>query len=399
MIAVAGLLSLGSCSSSGPPREVLTEEQFRERAAADEKETRETFRTIVGTILARIEAEVDSQTADKPAVLDILALSGGGDYGAFGAGVLVGWGEATDPSYRRPDFDVVTGVSTGALLAPYAYIGTDAACRRVESFYRNPKEDWVLDRGMLYFLPGNPSFMTIPGLERDIVAATDMAMVEQMAEQSRRGKLLAISATDLDLGRQKFWDVGREAEKAVVSGNLERIGKYMFASSAIPAAFPPIAIDDSLYADGGVTANVFLRLDPVNPDAVLPRWIAAHPDTPFPKVRYWIIINNQLRQPPKTVQSEWPLVMAPSMATAIRSATLAEVRWLSAQADYVNVGWGTDIEVRVMAISDAWRAPVAGDFQKETMESLADMGRKMGADPASWTVWTSPRSLAPLAPK
>jgi hypothetical protein len=69
---------------------------------------------------------------------------------------------------------------------------------------------------------------------------------------------------------------------------------------------------------------------------------------------------------------------------------MAEVRWLAAEADYVNAVYGTNIEVRVTAIPDDWRAPVKGDFQKETMESLADLGRLMGADPASWTVWAAP---------
>ena len=64
-------------------------------------------------------------------------------------------------------------------------------------------------------------------------------------------------------------------------------------------------------------------------------------------------------------------------------------RWLAAQADYVNIKYGTDIEVRVVSIPNDWRPPVKGDFKKETMESLTDLGRKLGSDPKSWTVWTT----------
>jgi hypothetical protein len=234
--------------------------------------------------------------------------------------------------------------------------------------------------------------MTIPGLERDLRAVVNGELIAQMAEQSRAGKLLAISSTDLDLGRQKFWEVGAESEAAVQSGNYDRVQRIMLASAAIPAVFPPVQIGDSIYGDGGVTANVFFRLDTRSPSAFLPRWRAAHPDRPIPSVRYWVIINNQASQIPKTVQARWPEVIGPSLAAAVRSSTLAEVRWLAAQADYVNAKYGADIEVRVVAIPDDWRPPVEGEFQKQTMESLADLGRKLGRDPASWTMWTTPTS-------
>jgi hypothetical protein len=286
----------------------------------------------------------------------------------------------------------VTGVSTGALLAPFAYLGTDEACLAVESLYRNPKKDWIQENGLLFFLPSNPSFMKIPGLERDLRAVVNGTLIEQIAEQSRVGKLLAISATDLDLGRQKFWEVGAEAEAAAESGNYDRLQRIMLASAAIPAVFPPIEIGDSIYGDGGVTANVFFRLDISNPSALFPRWKAAHPDKPLPKVRYWVIINNQSAHIPKTVQAKWPEVIGPSLAAAIRSATLAEVRWLAAQADYVNTKYGTDIEVRVVTIPNDWRPPVTGDFEQKTMESLTDLGRTLGSDPRAWTLWTTPLS-------
>lgn len=389
-LAAAALASLAACSS--PQRTILTDAQLAEHAAADTALSRQVFGNAIGRVLARIEREVETATPDSPAVVDILALSGGGDYGAFGAGLLVGWANAPDPAHRMPDFEIVTGVSTGALLAPFAYVGTDSSCRFVEDFYRDPKSDWVRERGLFFFLPSNPSFMTIPGLERDIRTVINKEFVEQMAEQSRNGKLLAISATDLDLGRQKFWDIGAEAEAAVQTGDLTRVQNIMLASAAIPAIFPPVEIDGGLYADGGVTANVFLRLDPRSPDAMLPRWYAENPGKPFPKVRYWVVINNQLAQTPKTAQAKWPAVMSPSLATAIRSATIAEVRWLTAQVDWVNAVLGTDIEVRVTSIPNDWRPPVKGDFKKETMASLAEIGRRMGADPNSWTIWASPET-------
>lgn len=349
LVVVAGLGGASGCGSSVPDRKILTDAEFVEREASDTRQNAEIFRDAVGTILARAIRETEAADPAAPPTLECLALSGGGDFGAFGAGFLVGWGKTANAADRRPDFDVVTGVSTGALLAPFAYVGTDAACEYVEKFYRNPKKNWVEERGLLFFLPSNPSFMKNVGLERDIRSAVGHQFIEHMAEQSRSGKVLAISATDLDLGRQKLWNVGREAEAAAASGDVDRLQRILMSSAAIPAVFPPVELDGGLYADGGVTANVLLRLDPRSRDALIPRWNREHPDKKLPKMRYWIIINNQLNQPAKTVQQKWPSIMAPSLATAIRSATVAEVRWLAAQADYVNAMMGTDIEVRVVA--------------------------------------------------
>ncbi len=385
VVALGLSLLLSGCGAATRPE--LTAEQLREVSAADLADTQEIFRDGIGRLIARVERE--GKDGAEP-IIDILALSGGGDYGAFGAGFLTGWGSVPDPAWRRPEFDVVTGVSTGALLAPFAFVGDEKSLSVVEDFYRNPRKDWVRERGALFFLPSNPSFATIPGLERDIRAVMDAQFVANVADRSSDGALLLVSATDLELGRQKYWNVGVEAEKARVSGNETKMEDMMLASAAIPGVFPPRQIGDSVYADGGVSANVLLKLDPRNPAGFVQRWKAAHAGAPLPKVRYWIIINNQSSHQPKTVQIKWPAVVSPSLATAIRSATLAEVRWLSAQADYVNLKYNAKIEVRVVSIPDEWRPPVEGSFVKESMTSLADLGRKLGADPKSWTLWSAP---------
>jgi len=358
-----------------------------QRASADATSMMQAVQEGVTKLIARIESE---KKADGNATLDILAMSGGGDYGAFGAGFLHGWGTIEDATWTRPDFDAVTGVSTGAMLAPFAYVGTDEAIDTVETFYRNPKKDWVKERGMLFFLPKNPSFATLPGLQRDVRGVISPEFVDQMAAASKEGKVLGISATDLDFHRQKFWEVGQIAEEAAKSSDPTRVQDIMLASAAIPIVFPPIGIEDQIYADGGVTANVLLKLDTKNPNAFIPRWLKAHPGEPLPKVRYWIIINNQAVHPPATTQPRWPAIAGPSLETAIRSATIAEIRWLAAEADYVNVKYNANIEVRVVAIPANWKPPVKGDFQKETMESLSDLGRQMGANPKSWQLWTLP---------
>lgn len=394
--ACATAILLGTGCSSAPVRPTQTDAQLKERSEVVKAEMTETLKHSVAKLVERVKARGNSAGDDLP-VMNILAMSGGGDYGAFGAGVLVGWGEVKDPAWKRPDFDAVTGVSTGAMLAPFAYVGTDESCKTVETFYRNPKKDWTEERGLLFFLPSNPSFMTIPGLTRDLDGVIDEKFVAQMAEQSRAGKILAVSATDLDLGRQRFWELGGEAEAATESGNFDRVHHIMLASAAIPAVFPPMEVDEAIYCDGGVTANVFLRLDWKHPYSFIQQWRSANPGKPLPRVRYWVIINNQLEHIPKTVQEKWPEVAAPALEVSVRSATIAETRLLAVEAEYVNAVFGADIEVRVLAIPSTWRPPVPGDFEKATMDSLADIGRKMGADPASWMIWAKPEKRVTAA--
>jgi len=130
----------------------------------------------MAAVLARVRREqIEYAQGRRPAppVLDYLVISGGGDFGAFGAGVLKGWSRvpASDPLARPRAFDVVTGVSTGALIAPFAFVGDDDAIERINHLYRNPGPDWVKQRWPLFFLPNNISFAEVPGLEREVARA------------------------------------------------------------------------------------------------------------------------------------------------------------------------------------------------------------------------------------
>lgn len=384
LLALAAVPLLVACST---PRPVPSEELMRTEAAADAEETREILRGAVERMLTRVMQEA---VEDGRGSIDILAMSGGADYGAFGAGVLVGWGQVEDPDLRRPQFDAVTGVSTGALLAPFAFLGTDEDCLTIESLYREPLPDWIVTRGLVPIMPWNVSLATIPGLERAIDEIVDLPFVQRLAAQARAGRVLAVSATDLDLGRQKTWDLSVEAEVAAAEGTARPIQQRLLASAAVPVMFPPVMIDDHLYVDGGVTSNVLLRLVPKDPSGFVQRWLREHPGRPWPRMRYWVILNNFERHQPKIVQPRWTNVLTPSLEVVIRSATLAELRWLAAEADYCNAVFGTGIEMRVISIPDEWKPPVEGAFKKETMNSLADLGRELGRDPAAWRLWTAP---------
>jgi len=375
----AGLLGVGPtlCGCAGEKRAIRTESELVALLEVDRAAEAQEFSDALSRMIERVGAQENPE-------LNILALSGGGDKGAFGAGVLVGWGEATEVSDRRPVFDAVSGVSTGSMLAPFAFVGTDEACATVEEFYRNPRKDWVRTRGMFFFLPSNPSFATINGLERDVVDGLTHEFIDDMVAASDEGRMLVVASTNIEMGTQRVWELGHYARLAKADGDPSRVSDLMLASSSIPAAFPPRELNGFLHTDGGVTCNVLLRLDPDSPDGFLQQWMHRYPGRPLPRVRYWVIVNDQIVSAPMTVQSTWPSVLTPAIATSIRSATMSEIRWLAAQAKYVNAVYDADIEVRMVAIPPAWRPPVPGVFIEESMRSMADAGRLAGADPAAW---------------
>src|SRR5262245_44714093 len=200
--ALALLVALLAACSSPPPRpERSLAELFASRAAEDAAQ-REVGERLLATFVKRAEAEAReaAKTSRRSrATIDLLIISGGGDWGAFGAGVLKGWGRVKG-EMARPQFDGVTGVSTGAMIAPFAFLGDDEAIERIVRLYRNPKPDWTKTRGVAFFWPSNPSFFAMPGLEREMRESLDRTMLERIAAEQPNGRVLAVNTTNIDLG-------------------------------------------------------------------------------------------------------------------------------------------------------------------------------------------------------
>ena len=387
VLLVAGGLMLSGCTAAQTRPEVERQNLLKLRSASDERATA-TGEKIIVRLLQRTKAEYDRRAAagQPPPVIDILIVSGGGDWGAFGAGFLKGWLKlpAQHP-LAKPEFDAVTGVSTGALIAPFAFLGDERSTDEIVNLYRNPGLDWVKQRGLLYFLPANISFAEVPGLEREMRDHITMDLVRRIAKEGADGRLVAVNTTNLDDGTSRVFDLGAEAQRAVDENKLDRIHNVMLASAGIPGAFPFRMIDDQLYVDGGVTGNIVYG-GPIAEDHSLPAlWQNAYPNLPIPKMRFWVIFNNQFRPVPVVTAPNWPSVIQRAMETSTRAATATAVRHLFAIAEISRLKRKADIEVRIVSIPEDWFPPVPGTFIKETMNNLADLGEKMGADPASWS--------------
>jgi hypothetical protein len=331
-------------------------------------------RALGDRLLAHVEAK-----RGRP--VDVLIISGGGDWGAFGAGVLKGWGRVKG-ELARPRFDVVTGVSTGALIAPFAFLGDDESIDRVAQLYRSPQQDIAVSRGWLFFLPDNPSLFVLPGLERELRTTLDRAMLERIVAAGA-GRELLVNTTNVDLGDNRVWDLVAEA-RAALAGEEEHFRRILLASAGIPAVFPARGIGDFLYVDGAITGNILYGGETREQESLPARWRAKHPRTPMPRVRYWVIFNNQLRFPPQVTRDRWPDIMGRTTIMATQSSTLNSLRHLFAMAEIARLRYGADVEVRLMAVPEDFVPAKPGTFIKEVMNDLADLGERMGADPASW---------------
>jgi hypothetical protein len=369
------------------------QELLKLRTTGDEQGTA-AGRELLSRLLARTKGEYDQYTAGKrktPPVIDILIISGGGDWGAFGAGFLKGW--RTVPAQHplaKPEFDAVTGVSTGTLIAPFAFLGDAQSIDQIVNLYRNPEPDWVRQRGFLYFLPDNISFAEVPGLEREMRKHITMDMLRRIAKAGAEGRLLAVNTTNLDEATSRVFDLVAEAQRGADSGQVERVHDIMLASAGIPGAFPFRIIDQELYVDGGVTGNIIYGGRIAEEDSLPALWQKTYPKLPIPKFRFWVIFNNQFRPVPAVTPPNWPAVIQRSLETSTRAATATAVRHLFAMAEISQLKRKADVEVRIVSIPGDWVPPVPGVFVKESMNNLADLGEKMGADPASWSTEPPP---------
>src|SRR3954451_12419685 len=257
-LGLAAAVGLAGCTTSELPRLPRTQADLISAREVDAEQAETLRREVVLRALPRTKAEYDAYAAGRapaPPVMDFLILSGGGDWGAFGAGVLKGWGRVAGPM-ARPSFDAVTGVSTGALIAPFAFLGDESSINQIVELYRNPRPDWFQPRSLLSFITGGASYGDIPGLEADIRRTLDTAMMRRLVETGRDGRVLVVNTSNLDFAEMRAWDLVAEAERALKTGETERVSRILLASAAIPGAFPPREIDGDLYVDGAMTGNI-----------------------------------------------------------------------------------------------------------------------------------------------
>ena len=316
---------------------------------------------LLGWVLEQRRRAV-AQGPARPA--DLLVLSGGGEDGAFGAGLLTAWTEQGD----RPEFRVVTGISTGALTAPFAFLGParDAQLREV---YTQTTAAAVLARRYLSAAVFDDALADSAPLAATIARFVDAAMLAEIAAAYDAGRLLLIGTTDLDARRGVVWNIGAIARSGSPDA-LALVRRVLLASASIPGAFPPVMVDvaaegrrfQEMHVDGGAVAQLFLFPERL---AVAARTQgAARAPT-----RIWVIRNGRLRARREMTPRRTLSILAATVSTMTQSSGSYDVTriWLRAQ--------GAGFAFNLAFVGEEFDAALAGPFDQSYMRALFAYGQ------------------------
>ena len=247
-------LALGGCGSAR--ERTLSKQESPYAALVTGKRPLAPAKFIVhkGSVFASDRDFIRYYEGVRGHALNVLLLSGGGQNGSFGAGLLKGW----RASGSRPEFDVVTGVSTGALLATHAFLGTPADDAVLEEIFTTVTSDDIFKkRGVISLVGGATSLLETDPLKALIDKTITPQVLERVAAEQAKGRRLVVGTTNLDYNQTWAWNLGGIA----AAGGPEALELYrnvLRASSAFPIMFPPMKIDGHLFADGAVRANLLV---------------------------------------------------------------------------------------------------------------------------------------------
>jgi hypothetical protein len=313
--------------------------------------------------------------AHRPAgKLTYLAISGGGGDGAFGVGVLNGWTQRGG----RPEFTVVSGVSTGALIAPFAFLGP-AYDQTLREMYTGGFGATLLDSpDLISALFGTGAFDSkrIVEMSRKFLTSD---MIAAVAREHRKGRRLLILTTNLDAQRGMLWDMGAIAASGAPAAD-ELFRTVMAASASVPGVFTPTFISavaggkpfQEMHVDGGVVANVFIL-----PEQLLREGVSR---AETGKADVYVIMNGKLQPSFETVGGSVPAIAGRSLSTMLQT------RSRSTLTDTYNLARRNGVGFYLATIpADFQEAASAMAFDTGEMKRLYAYGHELGASGKAWT--------------
>ncbi|MCW2306491.1 patatin-like phospholipase family protein [Rhodobium gokarnense] len=378
--AAFGVLALVACATPAA-RNVVPEAEVGEAKPLGGLPVRHWANAAPKDVLERERLRVAQYRASDrlkgEKTFDVLALSGGAWDGAFGAGLLNGWTARGD----RPDFEMVTGVSTGALMASFVFLGPQYD-RDLKQMYTEFKtNDLVVYTIASGILGSSPSVADSKPLADIIARYVTRDFLREVAAEYKTGRRLYVVTTNLDAQRPVVWDMGLIAAQDTPQ-SLDLFRKVLLASASVPALFPPVRIPvtvngtehEELHVDGGATTEIYVA--PLDMPA---RELVRQHVRRDQKIKFYVIWNGK-------VDPEWEPVKASTVSIAGRSiSTLIKYQGLNDLGRIYQFSQKVD--------GDYYLAFIPKDFQEERheifdtdyMSKLFSLGYRLGRDGYDWS--------------
>jgi hypothetical protein len=331
-----------------------------------------------------------ARMASRPALemgrplVEYLALSGGAEDGAFGAGLLVGWSKRGD----RPRFEVVTGVSAGALIAPYAFLGPGYDAQLAE-LWTTFDAQMVATPQVLAGLLGAEAIADTAPLRELIAKHVDRRMLREIAHEYRGGRLLMVGTTNLDAQRQVIWNMGEIAAAAARDPEAAQLFRdVLLASASIPGVFPPVHVKvrvgdqvfEEMHVDGGPTRQVFLAPAQFS----LRTFDSLYPQPPVRRV--YVVRNGKLAPAYEAVQPNTLAISARSLFTITKNQGIGDINRIYAMTQRDGA------EFRLASIPASFTAESKQSFDPAYMKALFEVGYRLGLGGKAW-VRTPPEAV------
>ena len=315
-------------------------------------------------------------------IYDMLALSGGGATGAFGAGFLNGWSETGE----RPDFKLVSGISTGALIAPLAFLGAQQD-ELLKSVFTSVETENILEKLSLFaIIFRSESVATTGPLKALIDQFFDEEFLQKVAQRHNQGYRLYIGTHHMDAQRLVVWNMGLIANSSHPDAP-ELFRNIVLASASIPVVFPPVMIDsvvdgetyDEMHVDGGVSVQVFINAGTFDvPAALAAASGLGEKEVPVIRGNVYIIRNGQLSSSFQEIPRELGRITARALDSMIKISSVGDLYRIYSFSQRGNFGF------YYSSVPDDYVANSQEPFDRAEMNRLFEIGFEQGASGEAW---------------
>ena len=287
---------------------------------------------------------------------------------------MVGWTAANN----RPSFRAVTGISTGALIAPFAFLGPEYDAKLKKFYTTTSTKDILKIRSLFSILKADSAADTKP-LREMLEDVVNVKMLEDIVVEYDKGRRLYIGTTNLDAQRPVIWDIGIIAKSGAPNA-LELVREILVASASIPGAFTPVYIEveadgrryDEIHVDGGTSSQVFLY-----PASLDMRWLERQIGLKG-KTRIYIIRNSRMEPDWETVKPKIVPILHNTISTLIRTQGIGDLYriYLGTQRD--------GMDYNLSFIPSGFEEKPKEAFDPEYMSKLFDLGYRMAKNGYPW---------------